>query len=143
MADHFIVSILLYLSRGATVIASSMPETWGAMAQHWNPTVTYGSPEFYQALVQSNVTALDSLRLAISTAAPLSPQLAADFARRFGINLNPALGIIEAGLLTINTRPEKVGSVGVPMPAYTITLTGENGKPVAPGKIVGTTEPLE
>jgi long-chain acyl-CoA synthetase len=135
MADHFIVSILLYLSCGATVFAASRSENWGTIAQTWRPTVAYGSPEFYQALIRSNVGILDSLRLAISTAAPLPSQLATDFVRRFSISLNPALGIIEAGLLTINTRPDKGGSVGLPMPAYTVTLVGENGEPVEPGEI--------
>jgi long-chain acyl-CoA synthetase len=135
MADHFVVSILLYLSRGATVLAGSKSENWDAIAKIWRPTVAYGSPEFYEALIRSNVGTLDSLRLAISTAAPLPAQLATDFARRFSINLNPALGIIEAGLLTINTRQDKVGSVGLPMPAYTVTLVGENGEPVEQGEV--------
>jgi long-chain acyl-CoA synthetase len=135
MADHFIVSILLYLSRGATVIGVSKRENWRTIAQRWRPTVTYGSPDFYLTLTHSDVGALDSLRLAISTTSPLAPQLAVDFARRFGKNLNPALGIIEVGLLTINTRPDKIGSVGRPMPAYVVTLVGEHGKPVKPGEI--------
>ena len=97
--------------------------------------MTYGSPDFYQALTDSDVGALDSLRLAISTTAPLPAQLAANFARRFNKNLNPALGVIEVGLLTINTRPDKIGSVGLPMPAYSVTLVEENGKPVKPGEI--------
>jgi long-chain acyl-CoA synthetase len=135
MADHFVVSILLYLSRGATVLGISEPENWPAMARKWPPTVTYGSPDFYQALTDSDIGALDALRLAISTTSPLPPQLAVDFVRRFNKDLNPALGIIEVGLLSINTRPDKVGSVGRPMPAYTVTLVGENGKPVKPGEI--------
>jgi len=135
MADHFIVSLLLYLSRGATVLGISKRESWRAIAQGYRPTVTYGSPDFYQALARSEIGALDSLRLAISTTSPLPPQLAVDFARRFNKNLNPALGIIEVGLLTINTRPDKIGSVGLPMPAYTVTLVGEHGKPVKPGEI--------
>ena len=135
MADHFIVSVLLYLSRGATILGISTREKWNAGAQKYRPTVTYGSPDFYQALTQSNVRELGSLRLAISTTAPLPPQLAVDFARRFNKNLNPALGIIEVGLLTLNTRPDKVGSVGLPMPAYKVTLVGERGKPVEQGEI--------
>jgi long-chain acyl-CoA synthetase len=135
MADHFIVSILLYLSRGATVLGVSKPENWRAMAGHWRPTVTYGSPEFYQALTDSDVGGFDALRLAISTTSPLPPQLAVEFVRRFKMNLNPALGVIEVGLLTINTRADKVGSVGRPMPAYSVTLVGEHGKPVKPGEI--------
>jgi long-chain acyl-CoA synthetase len=135
MADHFIVSILLYLSRGATVIGIARRENWRAIAQRWRPTVTYGSPDFYQTLTDSDIGPLDSLRLAISTTSPLSPQLAADFVRRYHKDLNPALGIIEVGLLTINTRPDKVGSVGRPMPAYAVTLVGEQGRPVKPGEI--------
>src|ERR1700676_681158 len=135
MADHFVVSLLLYLSRGATVLGISERENWATMARQWRPTVTYGSPDFYQALTDSEIGALDALRLAISTTTPLPPQLAADFVQRFNKVLNPALGIIEVGLLTINTRPDKVGSVGRPMPAYVVTLVGENGKPVKPGEI--------
>jgi long-chain acyl-CoA synthetase len=135
MADHFIVSILLYLSRGATVLGLAKRESWRATAQKYRPTVTYGSPDFYQALLDSDVEALDSLRLAISTTSPLKPPLAVDFARRFHKNLNPALGIIEVGLLTINTRSDKIESVGQPMPAYTVTLVGERGEPVNQGEI--------
>ena len=135
MADHFVVSILLYLSRGATIVGISKRGYWRAIAHGWRPTVAYGSPDFYQALTHSDIGSLDSLRLAISTTSPLPPQLAVDFTRRFHKNLNPALGIIEVGLLTINTRPDKIGSVGLPMPAYTITLVGEHGKPVKPGEL--------
>ncbi len=135
MADHFIVSILLYLSRGATVLGLPKRENWRTTAQRYRPTVTYGSPDFYQALTDSDVGTLDSLRLAISTTAPLPSQLAVNFARRFNKNLNPALGVIEVGLLTINTRPDKIGSVGLPMPAYSVTLVEEDGKPVKPGEV--------
>lgn len=135
MADHFIVSILLYISRGATVLGVSKREHWLTIAQRWCPTVTYGSPHFYQELIHSDVEALDCLRLAISTTSPLPPQLAVDFAQRFDKNLNPALGIIEVGLLTINTRPDKISSVGRPMPAYAVTLVGEHGRPVRPGEV--------
>ena len=135
MADHLIVSILLYLSRGATVLGISKRENWRSIAERCRPTVLYGSPDFYQALCLSDIGPLDSLRLAISTTSPLPPQLAVDFSQRFNKTLNPALGIIEVGLLTINTRPDKIGSIGRPMPAYDVTLIGEDGKPVAQGEI--------
>jgi long-chain acyl-CoA synthetase len=134
MADHFVVSMLLYLSRGATVLGVSKREDWRKIAQTDRPTITYGAPDFYDALARSDVASLDSLRLAISTTAPLPPKVAADFAQRFNKSLNPALGIIEVGLLSINTRPDKIGSVGRPMPAYAVTLVGENGEPVGPGE---------
>jgi long-chain acyl-CoA synthetase len=130
MADHFIASTLLYLSRGATVLTASISENLRQIAHDDRPTIIYGSPDFYQALVRSDIAALDSVRLAISTTAPLPEQVAVGFARRFKKNLNPALGIIEAGLLTLNTRADKVGSVGMAMPAYGVTLIGKNGKPI-------------
>lgn len=135
MADHFVVSVLLYLSRGATVLGIANGKDWRMIARKWRPTVTYGSPDFYQTLLDSDLETFESLRLAISTTSPLPPQLATDFARRFNKDLNPALGIIEVGLLTINTRPDKSGSVGRPMPAYSVTLVGESGHPVKPGEI--------
>jgi long-chain acyl-CoA synthetase len=134
MADHFVVSILLYLSRGATVLGVSKNESWRAIAERDRPTVTYGAPDFYDMLARSDIASLDSLRLAISTTAPLPTKVAEDFAHRFSKSLNPALGIIEVGLLTINTRPDKVGSVGRPMPAYRVTLVGEEGELAAPGE---------
>ncbi len=127
MADHFVVSILLYLSRGATVFAASNTENWCTIAEKERPTIMYGAPDFYETMARSDVVSLDALRLAISTTAPLPPNIADDFSQRFGKNLNPALGIIEVGLLTINTRPDKIGSVGRPMPAYEVNLVGENG----------------
>ena len=135
MADHFVVSILLYLSRGATVLAVSTHANRRQIAYHQRPTVIYGSPDFYDGLIRSDIEALDSVRLAISTAAPLPEQVAERFMRRFGKSLNPALGIIEVGLLTLNSRPDKSGSVGLAMPAYAITLVGANGKPIKADEI--------
>ena len=135
MADHFVVSILLYLSRGATVLTASTDANRRQIAHYHRPTVIYASPEFYEGLIRSDIEALDSVRLAISTAAPLPVQVAEGFVRRFGKNLNPALGIIEVGLLTLNSRSDKSGSVGVAMPAYGIALVGANGQPVKPDEI--------
>jgi long-chain acyl-CoA synthetase len=130
MADHFIASILLYLSRGATVLTASTSANRRQIVNGYRPTIIYGSPDFYQDLIRSDIGTLDTVRLAISTTAPLPEQVAEDFAKRFSKNLNPALGIIEVGLLTLNTRSDKAGSVGLAMPAYTVTLVGKNGTPM-------------
>jgi acyl-CoA synthetase (AMP-forming)/AMP-acid ligase II len=135
MADHFVVSILLYLSRGAKVVIASRPENWGLLAEKYRPTVVYGSPDFYHSLNRSRTFALGWVRLAICTTTPLSAEVAEEFCQRFGRNINPALGIIEVGLLTLNTSPRKIGSVGFPMPAYTISLVGENGEPVETNQV--------
>jgi long-chain acyl-CoA synthetase len=130
MADHFVVSVLLYLSRGAKVVTAGRAENWELLAKTYRPTVLYGSPDFYRSLNRSRIFGLESVRLAISTTTPLPTEVAEEFRWRFGKNINPALGIIEVGLLTLNTSPDKIGSVGFTMPAYTLSLVGENGKPV-------------
>ena len=135
MADHFVVSILLYLSRGARVVTADSAEKSEQLVKEYLPTILYGSPDFYISLIRSRISALKSVRLAISTTTPLSAGVAESFYRRFGKQLNPALGIIEVGLLTLNTRSDKIGSVGFPLPAYTVLLIGENGEPVARNEV--------
>jgi acyl-coenzyme A synthetase/AMP-(fatty) acid ligase len=130
MSDHFVASILLYLSRGARVVTATRGEEWGVLAEKYRPTVLYGSPDFYHFLNRSEIFSLEWVRLAISTTTPLSAEVAEEFWRRFRKDINPALGIIEAGLLTLNTNPNKIGSVGPAMPAYIVSLIGENGRPV-------------
>ncbi len=135
MADHFVVSVLLYLSRGATLILSQEDSAVANVMTNFNPTIIYGSPESYRALIAAEVGELQSLRLAISTTASLSGKLQNLFSARFGRPLNPALGIIEVGLLTLSTRPDRANSVGPAMPAYELTLVGIDGLPVRPGEI--------
>jgi long-chain acyl-CoA synthetase len=134
MADHFVVSILLYLSRGATVVISDSSTGWKTTVQLVQPTIIYGAPDFFQELARSDVKSLDSVRLAISTTAPLPRQTGTEFGVRFGKKLNPALGIIEVGLLTLNTDPNKSDSVGTAMPAYKVTLVGEDGQVIETGE---------
>jgi long-chain acyl-CoA synthetase len=135
MADHFVVSVLLYLSRGARIVAAARAENWGLLAEKYQPTVVYGSPDFYSSLNGTRAFGLNWVRLAISTTTPLPAPVAEEFARRFGKNINPALGIIEVGLLTLNTSSRKIGSVGFPMPAYTVSLIGEKGEPVETNQV--------
>jgi acyl-CoA synthetase (AMP-forming)/AMP-acid ligase II len=136
MADHFVVSVLLYLSRGATLILSRTKSLAGEVVSKLNPTIIYGSPDSYRELLEADLEKLGSVRFAISTAASLSEKLQKHFTARFGRMLNPALGIIEVGLVTLNDDPGKPNSVGCGMPAYELTLIGTNGLP-APANEVG------
>ena len=135
MADHFVVSILLYLSRGARVVTANSAEKSEQLVEEYLPTILYGSPDFYISLIRSRISALKSVRLAICTTTPLSAEVAESFYRKFGKQLNPALGLIEVGLLTLNRRLDKVGSVGVPIPGYRVLLIGENGEPVSRNEV--------
>jgi acyl-coenzyme A synthetase/AMP-(fatty) acid ligase len=136
MADHFVVSILLYLSRGATVLTtrSEEPEFLSELVSEFRPTIIYGSPASYSVLIEKLSGDLATVRLAICTTTLLAPKTRNAFQSRFGRPLNPALGIIEVGLVTLNHIEDKPDSIGTAMPGYQVTLLDENGVKVSPGR---------
>jgi acyl-coenzyme A synthetase/AMP-(fatty) acid ligase len=136
MADHFVVSILLYLSRGATLVTTKTDDTatLSRLISEFQPTIIYGSPESYAGLIENVRGDLTAVRLAICTTTLLSPEVQSAFRNRFGKPLNQALGIIEVGLMTLNQHPDKPDSIGTAMPGYRVTLRDESGGEVPPGK---------
>jgi long-chain acyl-CoA synthetase len=127
MSYHFTVSIVAYLSYGATVVltAGGFAREMLHAARSHAATVIYGSPVHYGRMAEAGEPAsLASLRLAISTATGLARETAERFHRRFGLPVTQALGIIEIGLPAINLdfaadRPEAVGRV---LPAYRLRM---------------------
>jgi long-chain acyl-CoA synthetase len=136
MADHFVVSILLYLSRGGSVITTKHdePKLLAQLVSEFQPTIIYGSPESYAVLIEKLAGDLSAVRLAICTTTLLSPKIRTAFQGRFAKPLNPALGIIEVGLVTLNERQDKPDSIGAPMPGYQVTLKDEDGARVPIGR---------
>ena len=130
MSYHFAVSIVAYLSFGATIVlcrnhfGSTIVRT---TARH-RGTLIYGSPVHYDLMAhdRSDIQ-LPDVRLAVSTAMYLRGEIADAFQRRFDLPLSEAYGIIEVGLPCINhDRPlDKRGSVGRVLPDYEIQLEDE------------------
>jgi acyl-CoA synthetase (AMP-forming)/AMP-acid ligase II len=115
MAHHFAVSILLYLRQGAAVVipGGGLAADFLDAAVRHDATVFYGSP-FQSALLAAEESGRKwpSLRLAVSTAAPLPAATAEKFASRYGKRLVQGLGIIEAGLPFLNTESPDSSVVG-------------------------------
>ena len=138
MAHHFAVSIVLYLYHGActVLVKSHLAEHVLDMAQATRATVIYGAP-FHHALLAADPGgyAWPDLRLAVTTAAPLSEEVARGFRRRFGKPLVQGLGIIEIGLPLLNTgsAEDSPTAVGRPLPAFDVELRDEEGMPVVVG----------
>lgn len=140
MAHHFAVSIVLYLYHGACTVlgtshlAAEVLET----AKATRATVIYGAP-FHHSLLASDPGSYKwpDLRLAVSTAAPLTAVIAERFRARFGKVLVQGLGIIEIGLPLLNTggAGDSPTAVGRPLPAYDVELRDEEGMPVAIGRV--------
>ncbi|HYB99577.1 MAG TPA: class I adenylate-forming enzyme family protein [Candidatus Limnocylindrales bacterium] len=132
MAHHFVVSILLYLRYGATILLppSSLAPAVLELAEREQATVLYASPYHMKLLAKdASQRRLDSMRLIISTAEGLRGDVAETFARRYGRPIVQALGIMEAGLPVMNTASAatKPEALGRPQPDYEIWLRGEDG----------------
>lgn len=141
MAHHFVVSILLYLSRGASILlpGSSLARPVLELAARERASVLYASPYHLNLLSKDgSELALDALRLAVSTAEGLRADVAHRFAERFGTPVVQALGIIEVGLPVMNrdSAAQKPEALGRPLPDYEVWLRGKDGRP-----LVGETSP--
>ena len=129
MSFHFVVTILLFLRRAATIILCNrrFPESLIDGVLRHNGTFIYASPFHYSVLARSGQltgASLKNIRMAVSTAMKLSDAIASEFQSKFGFDLSEAYGIIEVGLPFIRFRRErdKIGSVGRPLPDYDIEL---------------------
>ncbi len=135
MAHHFVVSILLYLRFGATILlpGSSLARPVLELADRESATVCYASPFHYHLLSKDASDLGLGVRLAVSTAEGLRGDVAERFRARFGLPLAQALGIIEVGLPVLNEdeAEKKPQALGRPLPAYDVWLRGEDGTPVA------------
>lgn len=133
MSYHFVVTILLFLRRGATIVLCShrFPEALIEGILVHTGTFIYASPFHYNLLSRTDALEADSLkhiRMAISTAMKLPDLVAATFYDKFGFELTEAYGIIEVGLpfLTMADGRKQRGSVGKALPDYAIALDNKD-----------------
>ncbi|CAN5513411.1 N/A [soil metagenome] len=128
MSHHFVVSILLFLRRGATIIVANQNFPFSVLeaAEKYPITFIYASPVHYFLLAMSAVPkqTLATVRLAISTSMKMPPDISAQFTAKFGFTPAEAYGIIEIGLPFINTEPGggTRNSVGRALPAYRVEI---------------------
>ena len=134
LAYHFAVTIPCYVRAGAHVLLapeSTAPTMAAALADH-GVTFLYTSPVLLARLAALPAPPpLPTLRLALSTAAPLAPEVAARFDAAYGVPLGQAYGIIEAGLACINTRRGvdrdlPATSVGRAVPGYEVATFADD-----------------
>jgi long-chain acyl-CoA synthetase len=117
MSYHFTVSIVSYLTFGATIVLcrDHFARTIIDTVNRHGCTFMYGSPVHYDLMANDvGNDGMPTLRRAISTASYLRSDVAQDFGERFGIPVSEAYGIIEVGLpcINVNQPEEKRGSVG-------------------------------
>ena len=133
MSFHFVVTILLFLRRGATIILAGnyFPDGLLTAFKEHRPNFIYASPIHYHLLARLKSVSrkeLAMVRIAVSTAVELPFEVAKMFRAKFGFELSQAYGIIEVGLPFINMSQavSKRGSVGRILPGYRIKLINQN-----------------
>jgi long-chain acyl-CoA synthetase len=134
MAHHFLITIVLYLSAGATVVFARhvTARPFLEAVNRWRGTILYAAPFHFSLLARDNSSAqIDSVRLAVSTTCALPQDVSEEFFKRFGKALVPALGIIELGLVAFNSDDprHRWNSVGRPLADFRVKIISpdENG----------------
>jgi long-chain acyl-CoA synthetase len=127
MAHHFLITIVLYLNAGATVVLARhvTARPFLEAVNRWHGTVLYAAPFHFSLLARDNSSAqIDSVRLAVSTTCALPQAVAEEFFKRFSRPLVPALGIIELGLVALNTVDPRGrwNSVGKPLADFRVKI---------------------
>lgn len=135
-------SITFPMSVGAcAVLMSGRPEpaaVFDRIGRH-RPTMLFGLPTLYTALIRSEAAAgadLGSVRLCLSAAEILSEEVATAWRDRFGHDIVEGLGSTEMLhiYLSNDEQMRKPGSAGRVVPGYDVKLTGADDREVAPGE---------
>ncbi len=127
MAHHFLITIVLYLNVGATIVLARhvLAKPFLEAVNRWKGTVLYAAPFHFSMLARDrSEVGLESVRLAISTTCALPEDVAKDFLQRFALPLVQAFGVIELGLVCLNTDdPQgRWNSVGRPRGSHRVRI---------------------
>lgn len=131
MSFHFVVTILLFLRRGATIslCSETFPYSFLSAVAKGGGSFIYGTPFHYRTLVECPSLGggvLSGIRMAVSTAMKLPEETARAFREKFGFALKEAYGLIEAGLPFVNTAG-RANSVGHPLPGFEVEIRQADG----------------
>ncbi|HEY7592736.1 MAG TPA: benzoate-CoA ligase family protein [Actinophytocola sp.] len=132
------------LAAGATTILERgrpSPPLIAGLAATERPTLFFGVPTFYSALLNSDVPddSFASVRQAVSAGEPLPPVLFHRFRERFGVEILDGLGSTEALHIFLSNRPGQVhpGSSGMPVGGYRVEIRDERGAPIESSGVPG------
>jgi long-chain acyl-CoA synthetase len=144
MSFHFVVTILLFLRRGATIVlcGHNYPKSIIEGIMSHKGTFIYASPFYYSLMSRTDSLpgdALKQIRLAVSTTMKLPEPVADAFYAKFGFELTEAYGIIEVGLpfIRLTGGKDRRCSVGKALPDYEIKLDKKDADGVGEIRIRG------
>jgi len=118
-----------------------MPEAMFENIQHYRPTIFFGVPTLYAAMLQVKEAEkrydLSSLRICASAGEALPEEIYRHWQDRFGVEILDGIGTTEILHIFLSNRPGQTrpGSSGVPVPGYEAIVVDDAGHPVPPGEI--------
>lgn len=138
-----LVSYLPTISNGGTAVL--MPkfdaEQFLKLAEKHRATHAMLVPVQYRRIMERadfDSYDLSSFKMKFSTSAPFSPEIKADVLKRWPGGLIEYYGMTEGGGscgLVAHEHPDKLHTVGKPLPGHDIRLIDEDGKEVAQGEV--------
>jgi long-chain acyl-CoA synthetase len=140
LAYHFAVTIVAYVRAGAHILlcADTLPKAMVDAIRRLAPSVVYAAPLHFERMANLGPSErLSSIRITLSTAAPISPAVMERFESAYGVPVGQAYGIIEAGLPCINLGTEGLPatSVGRPVPGYEVAVLADDGRRLPPEEL--------
>jgi long-chain acyl-CoA synthetase len=142
------VCIFMPLLIGATIyILSSFKELSKAarLIFLWRITIIVGIPRIFRMISKVNIPKFllffSPIRLAISGADALAPEIIRVFKKKFNITLLQGYGLTEAApVVSLNPlHKQKLGSIGLPLPNCEIKVVDDNERelpPNIPGELI-------
>src|SRR3954449_7996101 len=131
-----------YWVGATTVLRPGRPDPKGLLetAQAHRPTLFFSVPTLYGAMVNlpdAEAHDLSSVRMCVSAAEPLAPEVLRRWQAAFDLDIVDGIGSTEMLHIYCSNRPGDVrpGSSGKPVPGYELHLLDEERRPVAPGEI--------
>ena len=127
---------------GTTILLPDrpLPDTVYGVIDRYQPTVFYGVPTSYAALLnaaeKAGRTSLGKVRICVSAGEPLPKPIYEKWYDRFGVEILDGIGSTEILHIFISNRPGRVkpGSTGEIVPGYEARIIDESGEDVAVGE---------
>jgi benzoate-CoA ligase len=131
------------LAVGATAVLTAQrpsPAVVGRILRERRPTIFYGVPTLYNALLASAELPPReelALRRCVSAGEALPAEIGRRWRQRTGVDILDGIGSTEMLHIFLSNRPGEVryGTTGRPFPGYAVKIVDENGEPVGRGEI--------
>ena len=133
--------VIPLLVQGTAIVLreSFVPQAILADAVRFRARVFHGVPFMYAHFAAHPGDGFwpRGLETLVSAGAPLDRELAAAFARTFGVKIHSFYGTTETGGISYDASPDSavLGTVGRALPGVTITLLGDAGAPAGSGRV--------